>query len=740
MKGLKPFLSLLLGCVVCAILGGCAGSTPQSGPGALNIAQFSLSAGVPGIAYKQLLIASGGKTPYTWSVSAGTLPPGLSLTTDGIISGTPTTTGTYNFTVMVVDSQSPTKAVDTAPLAISINPVLSLTSTPLVSGQVGENYAATITASNGVPPYTYSVASGSLPPCSPTPPCSPNLTLTTNTTPTGSGPNSATIGGLVSTGNNNSVAESPTTAGVFNFTIQATDSLGEVATATYSLTVTGLLEGNYAMTFNGFAHGQPFYIAGQFTADGNGNVTSGVIDQNGPNGVSTAVPITGTYTLPSSSPLGTITLQSTALGRYVYSIALSTTSDSTIILVNKDMYGSGLVKKQPPVLALPANGANYTFEAFGNDSSGNRYAEAGTFSISAALSVTGGEQDTNDNGTISNGAVPITGGDLAPDPNNLGRGTATLTTASGTATYTYYIAALDELVAVRIDSGPMTVADFKQQASAGITGSLVLCKAGSTCQSVVEMNGVSTSGGTSVPVAAVGVVAYDGSGNIAGPPPLPGYYTDQSIGGLWSPVTYTTGTYTTDSLGRVAPVLQGATNQPVWYLVSSGEAVALGTDSSVMSGSLQLQTIPATGSFGLINFLGSYLGGTITPTLATVTNEIDAAFTPPPGGDLSLLYETNGPAGAVTTPASFSGNYVIDPTFGPPYGRFAVCAAKTTEYCTSFSYDPNNPPVYILYVLGSGSAGVTGGGKSGLASLNFGQVSNGTATVDPNPRLSEYQR
>src|SRR5271163_570344 len=117
MKGLKPFPSLLVGCLVCAILSGCAGSVPQSGPGALTIAQFALSEGVPGLAYRQLLIASGGKTPYTWTISQGSLPPGLSLASDGIISGTPTTTGSYDFTVKVVDSQTPTAAVDTTPLS-----------------------------------------------------------------------------------------------------------------------------------------------------------------------------------------------------------------------------------------------------------------------------------------------------------------------------------------------------------------------------------------------------------------------------------------------------------------------------------------------------------------------------------------------------------------------------------------------------------------------------------------------
>jgi hypothetical protein len=97
------------------------------------------------------------------------------------------------------------------------------------------------------------------------------------------------------------------------------------------------------------------------------------------------------------------------------------------------------------------------------------------------------------------------------------------------------------------------------------------------------MNGVST-GGTPVPIAAVGVVAYDGSGNIAGPGGLPGYYTDQSVGGTYSPVSYANGTYATDSLGRVTVNLQGAPSQPVWYLVGSGTAYAVGTDATVMSG------------------------------------------------------------------------------------------------------------------------------------------------------------
>ena len=62
------------------------------------ITMVSLPNGETGIAYSQTLTATG-ETPMTWSLETGSLPNGLSLSTSGIISGTPTTAGTYNFTV-----------------------------------------------------------------------------------------------------------------------------------------------------------------------------------------------------------------------------------------------------------------------------------------------------------------------------------------------------------------------------------------------------------------------------------------------------------------------------------------------------------------------------------------------------------------------------------------------------------------------------------------------------------------
>jgi hypothetical protein len=56
--------------------------------------------------YSATLAATGGTQPYTWTILSGSLPPGLSLSSAGVISGTPTAAGTFNFTVQVTDSAS----------------------------------------------------------------------------------------------------------------------------------------------------------------------------------------------------------------------------------------------------------------------------------------------------------------------------------------------------------------------------------------------------------------------------------------------------------------------------------------------------------------------------------------------------------------------------------------------------------------------------------------------------------
>ena len=171
---------------------------------ALSVTTTSLAAGVIGTTYNQTLAAAGGITPYTWAITTGSLPAGLSLNTStGAITGTPsgTFTGTTNFTVTVTDNESPTKKTASANLSIAISaPTLKVNTTSLSNGVLGNTYSATLQASGGVQSYSWQVTAGSLP---------PGLSL--SSTGCGSNVNCAITG-------------TPTSTGTYNFTVTVTDS------------------------------------------------------------------------------------------------------------------------------------------------------------------------------------------------------------------------------------------------------------------------------------------------------------------------------------------------------------------------------------------------------------------------------------------------------------------------------------------------------------------------------------
>ena len=135
------------------------GSSPVTS--APIITTIALATGTVGTAYSQILSATAGTAPYTWTVTSGTLPSGLTLSTSGVISGTPTTYGSSSLTVKVTDSAS---ANTTQSLAVTVNnAAISITSTTLTSGTVGTVYSQTLTANGGTAPYTWTVSAGTLP-------------------------------------------------------------------------------------------------------------------------------------------------------------------------------------------------------------------------------------------------------------------------------------------------------------------------------------------------------------------------------------------------------------------------------------------------------------------------------------------------------------------------------------------------------------------------------------------------
>ena len=737
MKGLKPFLSLAVGLLACAIMVGCAGGIPTNGPSALNIAEFTVNNSVIGISYKFLLVASGGVKPYTWTITSGQLPPGLSLNTDGVISGTPTALGKFTFTAKVVDSQTPTAAVNQLTASITVNPVLSLTATTLPSGTVSGPYNATITASNGLPPYTYTPipADGSALP--------PGIKLTTN-----SGQNGAPSTGLFS--------GTATAAGVYNFTVQVNDALNEVATAVYTITIVGRLQGPYVLYFNGFKNGQPFYDVAQLVASndvsGSGQIT-GTLDEVGPGGIgASAETVNGTYNVGQHSNFGSLSFTRKDDHETMNFSMIVSTSGTTKVLLNNtsdsnEAYGSGLLKIQS-ASTLAGTIINYGFGLFGNDTSNNRYAGIGMFNLAASVNgtqtVTGGEEDLNDNGSVNNGnglsqPISITGGSVTQvtDP-TIGRGVFSLATGSGTLNYVYYVVSTSELVAVATDaSAPSTLVDLLQQKTPG-SGGGGFANGSLTGQDLLNLSGLATSNGSLVPSAAVGVVSFDGGGNITRTDGVSGYYTDESDGGAVNPVQYATGTYNLDATcgpiqvacGRVTVNLSGAPAQPVWYLTAPNQAFILDTSPGVLYGSFQVQSPPATG-FSNGSIVGYYLGNTITPASASINNELDVSLTPCCGGSWAQTYDLSGPLLGIINQSSFSGAYNCGDTYptcnqlGTSLGRFIITGPGS-----------GTSDVQIMYVVGAGTGST--GANGGVFSLNVGSLSDGTP--DPAPRITEYSK
>ena len=130
------------------------------------ISTSSLPNGTRGIPYGHQLTATGGTTPYGWSISGGSLPGGMAIVPGtGLLSGTPTVSGDFSVTVTVTDSAQRTGS-KTFNLRIdnpAPNPLL-LASVPPIEVLRGSGVSYQLSASGGTQPYTWSISSGSLPP------------------------------------------------------------------------------------------------------------------------------------------------------------------------------------------------------------------------------------------------------------------------------------------------------------------------------------------------------------------------------------------------------------------------------------------------------------------------------------------------------------------------------------------------------------------------------------------------
>jgi hypothetical protein len=168
----------------------------------LAITTTSLENGSVGTAYSQALHATGGKAPLSWVISRGALPNGLNLNA-GEISGTPSVSGSFSFTILVMDKGGVTTSTTLSITIQRVNAIIVTTNLP--EGKIGTKYSQTLTAKGGLPPYRWSLADGDL-------------------------PVGLTLSGEIISG-------TPTMAGMFSFTILMEDSAGSSTLVSLSINV-----------------------------------------------------------------------------------------------------------------------------------------------------------------------------------------------------------------------------------------------------------------------------------------------------------------------------------------------------------------------------------------------------------------------------------------------------------------------------------------------------------------------
>ncbi|RDS81684.1 autotransporter domain-containing protein [Dyella monticola] len=277
----------------------------------ITLSPTSAPSGTLGQSYSLQFAASGGVgSPYTYGITQGVLPAGLSDNSSGLISGTPTESGSFTITETATDSANNTGSVTVTIVIGGSSIVVTPASGNLPNATAYQAYSQTMSASGGTAPYTYAQVPGTAPPAG------------------------------ISIGSGGSISGTATALGTTNFSVKVTDNTGTSTQVSYSLQVvaptitvspsslpsgiqnnaysaqTLLASGGsspytFAVASGALPNGMTLSSAGQLsgtpTVTGNFNFTAQATDAHGFTGTQNYTLVINALTVPGAPTIGTAT-------------------------------------------------------------------------------------------------------------------------------------------------------------------------------------------------------------------------------------------------------------------------------------------------------------------------------------------------------------------------------------------------------------------------------------------------
>jgi hypothetical protein len=639
----------------------------------------------------------------SWAFAVGTGMPA----NPGTFGPTTITQATYTaplsvaseFTVVITATSLSTTIVPPEVNSITITieppPPLNIKIAALPNGVIGVVYpAAALQATGGVPPYTWQLAPGSGP-------FPPGLMVNSDGTITGT-------------------PLAP--GGVFNtFTVQVSDSEATPMVKTsssgqLSITITNLLNGNYAFEFNGFNSGGAVVLAGSFNANGAGKISGGVEDvdskQNGPKNQS----FTGTYTIGSDnrgqlvfsslagSPTYDFAIDGQGLhGRFIEADSTGVSGSGELVQQNTATCGSQTMSGAGPVgadfaMGLAGAEGNFTGTTPGPFAVAGRFTAEVPASSSTPGTIDNGEYDSNVPGSQQFLSISFSGtfqtSSLPARCSMVMNATSALTSMNFSVyPITTTGGLLTEAFVVETDVLSATapfVSAGKLVHQTGYPFNAAIQSFTSGGMSVGGLTGaVIPSGGHAyVPFAAVAELQTTGGNaftlslveNLAG-----------TVGSALGTGAIGTSFSTNDSFGRVDTTLGSVVGQiaPVFYVINNNEAfcVLANLDSPVL-GIIEPQSKGGGATFSASIAPGSLVQGTSMPAASTVqsfSGIMTQTSTTATAGTISGTEDT--PTALAVAP-NITGTYALT-TSGPTDGSAALVltqASPPPPYSGAFFY------------------------------------------------------